>query len=171
MVKTLPFGSSGLKVNSPGFGAMSVSFGLGTNLTFKQAEPVLLKAIEPGCTFWDTAVVYAAGINESLPRNLPSLNTISAIRSFLAPKMRLCAPKFQGDNIYKNRAIIALAWGAAQGFIAIPRTTKPHRLEENWASRDVELTGVEKAEMRRIIDSAKPHGNGYSEVNQKLAGH
>jgi aryl-alcohol dehydrogenase-like predicted oxidoreductase len=66
MVKTLPFGSSGLKVNSPGFGAMGLSFGLGTNLTFKQAEPVLLKAIEPGCTFWDTAVVYAAGVNESL---------------------------------------------------------------------------------------------------------
>ncbi|KAG9847438.1 putative aldo-keto reductase, partial [Aureobasidium melanogenum] len=66
MVKTLPFGSSGLEVNSPGFGAMGLSFGLGTNLTFEQAEAVLLKAIELGCTFWDTAVVYAAGINESL---------------------------------------------------------------------------------------------------------
>lgn len=66
MVKTLPFGSSGLEVNSPGFGAMGLSFGLGTNLTYEQAEPVLLKAIELGCTFWDTAVVYAAGINESL---------------------------------------------------------------------------------------------------------
>lgn len=66
MVKTLPFGSSGLKVNNPGFGAMGLSFGLGTNLTYEQAEPVLLKAIELGCTFWDTAVVYAAGINESL---------------------------------------------------------------------------------------------------------
>ncbi|KAH0139097.1 hypothetical protein KCU67_g15277, partial [Aureobasidium melanogenum] len=84
MVKTLPFGSSGLKVNSPGFGAMGLSFGLRTNLTFEQAEPVLLKAIELGCTFWNTAVVYATGINESLPRNLPSLNTIFASRSFLA---------------------------------------------------------------------------------------
>lgn len=92
MVKTLPFGSSGLKVNSPGFGAMGLSFGLGTNLTFKQAEPVLLKAIEPGCTFWDTAVVYAAGINESLPRNLPSLNTISAIKSF--PRVQNAALRF-----------------------------------------------------------------------------
>lgn len=45
---------------------MGLSFGLGTNLTYEQAEPVLLKAIELGCTFWDTAVVYAAGINESL---------------------------------------------------------------------------------------------------------
>ena len=66
MVKTLPFGSSGVNVNSPGFGAMGLSFGLGTNLSAEEAEPVLLKAIELGCTFWDTAVVYAAGINESL---------------------------------------------------------------------------------------------------------
>lgn len=66
MVKALPFGSSGINVNSPGFGAMGLSFGLGTNLTPEQAEPVLLKAIELGCTFWDTAVVYAAGINETL---------------------------------------------------------------------------------------------------------
>ncbi|KAH0204416.1 hypothetical protein KCU99_g2958, partial [Aureobasidium melanogenum] len=188
MVKTLPFGSSGLKVNSPGFGAMGLSFGLGTNLTFKQAEPVLLKAIEPGCTFWDTAVVYAAGINESLPRNLPSLNTISAIKSF--PRVQNAALRFSKkkelrilQNISRDISMklankkrcsvtqIALAWVAAQGFIAIPGTTKPHRLEENWASSDVELSEEGKAELRRIIDSAKPHGNRYSEANQKLAGH
>lgn len=64
MVKTLPFAD--IQVPSPGFGAMGLSFGLGTNLTPEQAEPVLLKAIELGCTFWDTAVVYAAGINEKL---------------------------------------------------------------------------------------------------------
>ena len=98
------------------------------------------------------------------------------------------APKFQGENFYKNRAIVdeikkladkkgcsitqvALAWVASQGFIAIPGTTKPHRLEENWASRNVELNEEEKAEMRKIVDSAKPHGNRYSEANQKLVGH
>jgi hypothetical protein len=54
MVKTLPF--SDIQVPSPGFGAMGLSFGLGTNLSLEQAEPVLLKAIELGCTFWDTAV-------------------------------------------------------------------------------------------------------------------
>ena len=54
MVQTLPFGS--IEVPSPGFGAMGISFGLGSNLTLEQAEPVLLKAIELGCTFWDTAV-------------------------------------------------------------------------------------------------------------------
>ena len=45
---------------------MGLSFGLGTNLSLEEAEPVLLKAIELGCTFWDTAVVYQAGVNEKL---------------------------------------------------------------------------------------------------------
>ncbi|KAI5244814.1 putative aldo-keto reductase [Aureobasidium subglaciale] len=353
MVKTLPFGSSGIEVNNPGFGAMGLSFGLGTNLTPEQAEPVLLKAIELGCTFWDTAVslsspklvkenkeykkliheknqvVYAAGINEQLlgdfirkhdvrskvfiaskcgfavfekagvtnsaehikkyidgtierlgfapdlyylhridpdtplEESIPALdeirkagktkyiglsecsaktlrkaNSIAKIDAvqaeysafetvhetdglieatrelgvayvaysplghgwlvddfpfktpddFAPDDFRRSSPKFQGENFYKNRAIveeikklaekkgcsitqIALAWVAAQGFIAIPGTTKSHRLEENWASRDVELNEEEKAEMRKIVDSAKPHGNRYSEANQKLVGH
>ena len=64
MVHTVPFAN--LQVPSPGFGAMGISFGLGNNLTLEQAEPVLLKAIELGCTFWDTAVVYQAGVNEKL---------------------------------------------------------------------------------------------------------
>lgn len=54
MVKTLQFAD--IDVPTPGFGAMGISFGLGSNLTLEQAEPVLLKAIELGCTFWDTAV-------------------------------------------------------------------------------------------------------------------
>ena len=54
MVKTLPFAD--LSVQTPGFGAMGLSFGLGSDLSLEEAEPVLLKAIELGCTFWDTAV-------------------------------------------------------------------------------------------------------------------
>lgn len=54
MVKTLPFAD--IQVSTPGFGAMGLSFGLGSNLSLEEAEPVLLKAIELGCTFWDTAV-------------------------------------------------------------------------------------------------------------------
>ncbi|KAJ4374113.1 hypothetical protein N0V83_002852 [Neocucurbitaria cava] len=64
MVQTLPFAD--IQVPTPGFGAMGISFGLGYNLTLEEAEPVLLKAIELGCTFWDTAVVYQAGVNEKL---------------------------------------------------------------------------------------------------------
>lgn len=64
MVGSLPFANR--KIPVPGFGAMGLNSGMGTSLSYDQAEPVLLKAVELGCTFWDTAVAYGAGINESL---------------------------------------------------------------------------------------------------------
>lgn len=54
MTKTLPFGDQQVPV--PGFGAMGLNHGMGTDLDASQSEAVLLKAIELGCTFWDTAV-------------------------------------------------------------------------------------------------------------------
>lgn len=64
MVKTLPFATTSVPV--PGYGAMGLSSAMGSNLSYEEAEPVLLKAVELGCTFWDTAVAYGAGINEKL---------------------------------------------------------------------------------------------------------
>ena len=104
------------------------------------------------------------------------------------PPFSTIAPKFQGENFYKNRAIvdeikklssrkgctisqIALAWVADQGMIAIPGTTKALRLESNWASRDIELTDEERQEMRRIIDAAKPHGKRYAPAQEAMVGH
>jgi len=55
--------------------------------------------------------------------------------------------------------------------IPIPGTTKEKRLEENWASRDIELTEEEKREMRKLIDAAKPHGTRYPPELQALVGH
>ncbi|KAG6360756.1 hypothetical protein INS49_011822 [Diaporthe citri] len=322
MVKTLQFAD--IEVPTPGFGAMGISFGLGSNLTLEQAEPVLLKAIELGCTFWDTAVVYQHGVNEKLlgdfirkhnvrdkvflaskcgfdvfgdgsvtnsashiktyiegtierlgftpdlyclhriEPNTPLEESISALDEIRkAGKTKFiglseCSAKtlrkansiakidalqaeysaFEtlhetdglidaakglgvayvaysplghgwlvdnfphkspddfapddfrrtGENFYKNKAIveeikklaarkgctlpqIALAWVAAQGMIAIPGTTKASRLEENWASRDMDLTMEEKQELRRIVDNAKPVGNRYNETMQTFVGH
>ncbi|XRM49147.1 hypothetical protein ABZX51_012026 [Aspergillus tubingensis] len=326
MVKTLPF--QDIQVPSPGFGAMGLSFGLGYNLSLEEAEPVLLKAIELGCTFWDTAVIYQAGVNEKLlgdfirkhnvrdkifiaskcgikvenftvtnsashikeyiegtierlgftpdlyylhridpntplEESIPALdeirkagktkyiglsecsaatlrkaNSIAKIdavqaeysafetlhetdglidtvkelgvayvaysplghgwlvddfpfktpEDFAPDDFRRGSPKFQGENFYANKKIVdeikkiaskrgcsisqvALAWVAAQGMIAIPGTTKAHRLEQNWASREIDLTDEEKAEMRKIIDAAKPQGNRYNERQQAMVGH
>ncbi|KAJ4129467.1 hypothetical protein NW765_016340 [Fusarium oxysporum] len=324
MVKELPFAD--IQVPSPGFGAMGINFGLGNNLTFDQAEPVLLKAVELGCTFWDTAVVYQAGVNEKLLgdfirkhnvrdkifiaskcgidvfgdgtitnkaahikqyiegtierlgftpdlyylhridpntpleesilaldeirrvgkakyiglsecsaatlRKANSIAKIDAIQAeysafetvhetnglidtakelgvafvaygplghgWLADEFPYDSPddfalddylpKFQGNNFYKNKAIvdelkklssrkgatvtqIALAWVAAQGLIAIPGTTKPKRIEENFASREIEFTSEELKELRRIIDTIKPHGNRCSERDEATVGH
>ena len=54
MVKTLPFGQQEVPV--PGYGAMGLNSAMGSDLNYEQAEPVLLRAVELGCTFWDTAV-------------------------------------------------------------------------------------------------------------------
>jgi aryl-alcohol dehydrogenase-like predicted oxidoreductase len=65
---------------------------------------------------------------------------------------------------------VAVAWVAAQGMIPIPGTTKATRLEENWKSREIDLS-EEKQEMRRIIDAAKPYGNRYAPAQQAQVGH
>lgn len=100
----------------------------------------------------------------------------------------MIVPKFQGENFYKNKAIvdeikklaskksctvaqIALAWVASQGLIAIPGTTKPGRLEENWGSRNVILTDEEKVKMRKIVDDAKPTGERFAPYYQAMVGH
>jgi aryl-alcohol dehydrogenase-like predicted oxidoreductase len=59
MVKTIRFVDQEVPV--PGFGAMGISFAFGSNLTYDEAEPILLKALELGCTFWDTAASTESG--------------------------------------------------------------------------------------------------------------
>ncbi|OBT87290.1 hypothetical protein VE02_02955 [Pseudogymnoascus sp. 03VT05] len=107
---------------------------------------------------------------------------------FAPDDFRRTVPKFQGENFYKNKAIvdqmkqlatrkkctvaqIALAWVAAQGMISIPGTTRADRLEENWASRIIVLTDDEKVEMRKIVDDAKPSGERFSAMHQASVGH
>lgn len=58
MAGSLPFSSTEVPV--PGFGAMGLSAAMGSNLSLEEAEPVLQKAIDLGCTFWDTAVRFPA---------------------------------------------------------------------------------------------------------------
>ena len=70
----------------------------------------------------------------------------------------------------KNRtpAQIALAWLLAQRpwIVPIPGTTKLHRLDENIAAADIELTPNDLSE----IDSAQVEAQGarYSEANQRM---
>ncbi|KAK7431314.1 hypothetical protein QQZ08_002085 [Neonectria magnoliae] len=271
-----------------------------SNLSLEQAEPVLLKAIELGCTFWDTAVVYQAGVNEKLlgdfirkhnvrdkifiaskcgfdvfgngevtnpaahikkyidgtierlgfapdlyyihridpnaplEESIPALDEIRkagktkyiGLSECSAKTLRKAnSSKIHIDTVTRSRihrlqmivakidavqaeysafetlheadglidtakelgivdeikkladrkgctlTQIALAWVATQGMIAIPGTTKPHRLEENFASREIQFTEEESKAMREIIDAAKPLGNRYSEKGQSMVGH
>ncbi|KAH8592135.1 aldo/keto reductase [Bisporella sp. PMI_857] len=107
---------------------------------------------------------------------------------FAPDDFRRTVPKFQGENFYRNKAIvdeikklatrkkctvaqIALSWVASQGLIAIPGTTRATRVEENWGSRGVVLSEHEKIEMRRIIDDAKPAGDRFSAIHESMVGH
>jgi aryl-alcohol dehydrogenase-like predicted oxidoreductase len=107
---------------------------------------------------------------------------------FAPDDFRRKVPKFQGENFYKNKAIVeevkkiaarkgckvsqvALAWVASQGMIAIPGTTKAGRLEENWASREVVLSAEEVKEIRECVEKAKPVGERYPPEMQALVGH
>jgi aryl-alcohol dehydrogenase-like predicted oxidoreductase len=65
-------------------------------------------------------------------------------------------------------AQIALAWVLAQRswIVPIPGTTKPHRLDENIAAADVELTPDDLRELESAQIEAQ--GARYSEANQQM---
>ena len=107
---------------------------------------------------------------------------------FAPDDFRRTVPKFQGENFYKNKRIVeeiktlakrkgctttqlALAWVSKQGMIPIVGTTKAKRMEENWGCREVDFSDEEEAEMRKIIESAKPEGERYSAAHQSAVGH
>lgn len=107
---------------------------------------------------------------------------------FAPDDFRRTVPKFQGENFYKNKAIVeeikklakkkgctttqlALAWVATQGMIPIAGTTKATRLEENWGSRNVELSEEEMTEMRNVVEAAKPVGERFAPIFASMVGH
>jgi len=67
-------------------------------------------------------------------------------------------------------AQIALAWVLAQKpwFVPIPGTTKEHRLAENIAATDLELTDDDLREIDDAASSLTAHGDRYSEANQRM---
>src|SRR5579864_1187420 len=67
-----------------------------------------------------------------------------------------------------TRAQVALAWVLAQKpwIVPIPGTTKLHRLEENLAAADLELTSDELRELE--LAPIEAEGARYSEANQRM---
>ncbi len=98
-------------------------------------------------------------------------------------------PRFTPEAMEKNQALvdllkriadekdatpaqIALAWLLAQKpwIVPIPGTTKLHRLEENLAAVDVELTVEDLAEIESAAASIKVEGDRYAEQHMKMVG-
>ncbi|WP_395682954.1 aldo/keto reductase [Dokdonella sp.] len=71
-----------------------------------------------------------------------------------------------------TRAQIALAWLLAQRpwIVPIPGTTKLHRLEENLAAAEVELSSDDLRDIRAAADAITVYGARYPEHLQKLVG-
>jgi aryl-alcohol dehydrogenase-like predicted oxidoreductase len=91
-------------------------------------------------------------------------------------------PRFQGENFQRNLDLVdalrgmadakgvtpaqlALAWVLAQDehIVPIPGTTRPHRVEENVAALDVELTEEELARLDEIAPVGVAAGTRYPE--------
>ncbi|TIX87989.1 aldo/keto reductase [Rhizobium sp. P44RR-XXIV] len=102
---------------------------------------------------------------------------------------RKLLPRFTPEAMEKNQALvdllqqiagsknatpaqIALAWLLVQKpwIVPIPGTTKLHRLEENLAAADVELSATELAEIQRALAEIAIEGERYPEQWLKTTG-
>jgi aryl-alcohol dehydrogenase-like predicted oxidoreductase len=107
--------------------------------------------------------------------------------TFDSTDFRSTVPRFDADARAANRgfvdllervaeekgataAQIALAWVLAQKpwMVPIPGTTKLHRLEENIAAVDVELTSADLEAIDSAASEITAHGDRYSEQNQRM---
>jgi aryl-alcohol dehydrogenase-like predicted oxidoreductase len=96
-------------------------------------------------------------------------------------------PRFSEENREANQAVvellgriageteatpaqIALAWILAQKpwAVPIPGTTKRHRLEENVAAADVELTAGDLRAIEEAVSKIEIQGARYSEGSQRM---
>jgi aryl-alcohol dehydrogenase-like predicted oxidoreductase len=107
--------------------------------------------------------------------------------TFDSTDFRNTVPRFDADARAANRgfvdllervaeekgataAQIALAWVLSQKpwMVPIPGTTKLHRLEENIAAADVELTSADLEAIDSAASEITAHGDRYSEQNQRM---
>jgi aryl-alcohol dehydrogenase-like predicted oxidoreductase len=113
--------------------------------------------------------------------------TIDETTSFESTDFRNTIPRFDPDARGANHAFvellervaeqkgatpaqIALAWILAQKpwIVPIPGTTKLHRLEENVAAVDVELTQGDLREIETAAAQITAHGARYAEAQQRM---
>jgi aryl-alcohol dehydrogenase-like predicted oxidoreductase len=106
---------------------------------------------------------------------------------FASDDFRNTVPRFDADARKANRAFvellsrvaerkgatpaqIALAWILAQRpwIVPIPGTTKQHRLEENLAAADVELTHDDLQEIENATAQITAQGARYAEAQQRM---
>ena len=109
--------------------------------------------------------------------------TIAKPEDFAADDYRRHSPRFQGDNVARNLALVekvrefalqkgctpgqlALAWVLAQGddLVPIPGTKRRGYLEENVKALDVTFTGTELVELDAVFPAGAAAGTRYPEA-------
>jgi aryl-alcohol dehydrogenase-like predicted oxidoreductase len=114
---------------------------------------------------------------------------ISEERQFDKNDFRNIVPRFTPENRKANQAFvdllgrfaqqkkatpaqIALAWLLAQKrwIVPIPGATKLHRLEENLAAVNVEISPADLSELDNAVSKIAPQGARYPEELQKIVG-
>jgi aryl-alcohol dehydrogenase-like predicted oxidoreductase len=112
--------------------------------------------------------------------------TIDESTTFESSDFRNTVPRFDAEARKANRAFvellervaerkaataaqIAIAWILAQKpwIVPIPGTTKLHRLEENVAAADVDLTHDDRHEIETAAAVITAHGARYAEAQQR----
>ena len=113
--------------------------------------------------------------------------TVSADATFPSNDLRSRIPRFQGEALAANHALVevlqriaaqtgatpaqlALAWLLAQRpwIVPIPGTKRVERLEENAAAADVELTAAQLAEIQEAADAISIVGARYPEELDRM---
>lgn len=107
---------------------------------------------------------------------------ISDPNSLAEGDYRKTAPRMSGDNLARNQKLVdaltqmaqangctsaqlALAWALAQGahIMAIPGTTKRHRIDENWAALEIELSASDLQRLEQLAPLGVAAGDRYDE--------
>jgi aryl-alcohol dehydrogenase-like predicted oxidoreductase len=103
---------------------------------------------------------------------------IKTPNDFEASDSRRFFPRYQGENFYKNLALVeklkaqaeakgvttaqlALAWVLAQGVVVIPGTKRRKYLEANVAAASIVLSPAELAELDAIMPVGSAAGGAY----------
>ncbi|TDN36278.1 aldo/keto reductase [Hymenobacter sp. UV11] len=105
---------------------------------------------------------------------------ITSPDDFASDDFRRFFPRYQGENFYKNLALVeklqalaatkgmtaaqlALAWVLAQGVVAIPGTRRRKNLETNVTAAGIVLSSTELAELDAILPVGSAVGAAYPE--------
>ncbi|OCF32142.1 aldo-keto reductase [Kwoniella heveanensis BCC8398] len=148
MGRSLPF--QDIEVPVPGFGCMGFSQSYGPT-NDEQSHKTLQTAIDIGCTFWDSAVVYGKGHNERLIGDF-FRKTGTRDKVFIASK---CGFDVNGLGVVTNKAthINEYIEGTKERLGSYPDLYYLHRIDPNTPLEEsiTALDGLKKGGKTRYI--------------------